>query len=66
MPDISLGDARRLGVRILTRHKVSEKNAAPTVESLLRAEMEGIPSHGFPITWARQIRARWTAMPSPP
>lgn len=47
MPDISLGDARRLGVRLLTRHKVSEKNAAPTVESLLRAEMEGIPSHGF-------------------
>jgi (2R)-3-sulfolactate dehydrogenase (NADP+) len=45
--NISLEDARQLGEGILVRHKVSEQNAVPTIAALLRAEMEGIPSHGF-------------------
>ena len=47
MSSISLNDARDLGQRVLTRHQVSHENAVVTIEALLRAEMQGIPSHGF-------------------
>lgn len=47
MSSISLNDARDLGQSFLMRHKVSQENAVVTIEALLRAEMQGIPSHGF-------------------
>ena len=47
MGSISLDEARDLGQRALMRHKVSSENAAVTIDALLRAEMQGIPSHGF-------------------
>lgn len=44
---IAVEEAGSLGRRVLLRHGVGEKNAAVTVKALLRAELEGIPSHGF-------------------
>ena len=47
MPAISLIEAQNLGEKILMGHNVGQRNAALTIASLLRAEMEGLPSHGF-------------------
>ena len=47
MPAISLIEAQNLGEKILMAHNVGLRNAALTIGSLLRAEMEGLPSHGF-------------------
>ena len=47
MPAISLIDAQNLGEKILMAHNVGQRNAALAIASLLRAEMEGLPSHGF-------------------
>lgn len=47
MPAISLIEAQNLGEKILMAHNVGQRNAALTIGSLLRAEMEGLPSHGF-------------------
>ena len=47
MSAISLFDAQTLGEKILQAHNVSARNASATIDSLLRAEMEGVPSHGF-------------------
>lgn len=45
--EIFVEDARNWGINILLGHNVSAKNASVTIEALLRAELEGIPSHGF-------------------
>ena len=47
MPHISLTEAQKMGEDILQAHKVGQRNAQLTIASLLRAEMEGLPSHGF-------------------
>ena len=47
MPAVSLSEAQSLGEKILMAHKVEQRNATLTIASLLRAEMEGLPSHGF-------------------
>ena len=47
MPAISLIEAQNLGEKILMAHNVGQRNAALAIASLLRAEMEGLPSHGF-------------------
>ena len=47
MPAISLTEAQNLGEKILMAHRVGQRNATLTIASLLRAEMEGLPSHGF-------------------
>ena len=47
MPHISLSEAQKLGEDILQAHNVGQRNAQLTIASLLRAEMEGLPSHGF-------------------
>ena len=47
MPALSLIEAQNLGEKILMAHNVGLRNAALTIGSLLRAEMEGLPSHGF-------------------
>ena len=47
MSAISLTEAQNLGEQILVAHNVGQHNAALTIASLLRAEMEGLPSHGF-------------------
>ena len=47
MPAISLTEAQNLGEKILMAHSVGQRNATLTIASLLRAEMEGLPSHGF-------------------
>lgn len=47
MPAIALADAQKLGEDILKAHNVGPRNATLTIASLLRAEMEGLPSHGF-------------------
>lgn len=47
MPRISLAEAQHLGESILLAHNVNTRNASLTIASLLRAEMEGLPSHGF-------------------
>ena len=47
MPAISLLDAQKMGEKILMAHNVGQRNATLTITSLLRAEMEGLPSHGF-------------------
>ena len=47
MPHISLTEAQKMGEDILQAHKVGQRNARLTIASLLRAEMEGLPSHGF-------------------
>ncbi len=47
MPAVSLVEAQTLGEKILMAHSVGQRNATLTIASLLRAEMEGLPSHGF-------------------
>ena len=47
MPAVSLVEAQSLGEKILMAHRVGQRNATLTIASLLRAEMEGLPSHGF-------------------
>ena len=47
MPAVSLTEAQALGEKILMAHNVGQRNASLTIASLLRAEMEGLPSHGF-------------------
>ena len=47
MSAVSLTEAQALGEKILMAHKVEQRNASLTIASLLRAEMEGLPSHGF-------------------
>jgi len=47
MSAISLTEAQNLGEKILVAHNVEQRNASLTIASLLRAEMEGLPSHGF-------------------
>ena len=47
MPAVSLTEAQALGEKILMAHNVEQRNASLTIASLLRAEMEGLPSHGF-------------------
>ena len=47
MPAIILAEAQKLGEDILKAHNVAARNATLTIASLLRAEMEGLPSHGF-------------------
>ncbi len=47
MPAISPTEAQNLGEKILMAHSVGQRNATLTIASLLRAEMEGLPSHGF-------------------
>ena len=47
MPAVSLTEAQNLGEKILMAHNVGQRNATLTIASLLRAEMEGLPSHGF-------------------
>ena len=47
MPAISFIEAQNLGEKILMAYNVGQRNAALTIGSLLRAEMEGLPSHGF-------------------
>lgn len=47
MSAISLAEAQSLGEKILVAHNVEQRNASLTIASLLRAEMEGLPSHGF-------------------
>ncbi len=44
---VSFAEASDLGVRALIRHRVSRESAVITVAALLRAEKEGIPTHGF-------------------
>ena len=44
---ISVADARKWGIAILLEYNVSQKSAEVTIDALLRAELEGIPSHGF-------------------
>ena len=47
MSAVSLTEAQALGEKILMAHNVEQRNASLTIASLLRAEMEGLPSHGF-------------------
>ena len=47
MPAVSLVEAQTVGEKILMAHSVGQRNATLTIASLLRAEMEGLPSHGF-------------------
>ena len=47
MSAVSLTEAQSLGEKILKAHNVGQRNAELTIASLLRAEMEGLPSHGF-------------------
>ena len=47
MPAVSLVEAQTLGEKILMAHSVGQRNATLTIASLLRAEMDGLPSHGF-------------------
>jgi len=47
MSAVSLTEAQSLGENILKAHNVGQRNAELTIASLLRAEMEGLPSHGF-------------------
>ena len=47
MPAVSLVEAQTMGEKILMAHSVGQRNATLTIASLLRAEMEGLPSHGF-------------------
>lgn len=47
MSAVSLTEAQNLGEKILKAHNVGQRNAELTIASLLRAEMEGLPSHGF-------------------
>ena len=47
MSAVSLTEAQALGEKILMAHNVGQRNASLTIASLLRAEMEGLPSHGF-------------------
>ena len=47
MSAVSLIEAQSLGENILKAHNVGQRNAELTIASLLRAEMEGLPSHGF-------------------
>ncbi|WP_374291310.1 Ldh family oxidoreductase [Desulfovibrio desulfuricans] len=47
MSAVSLTEAQSLGEKILKAHNVGQRNAELTITSLLRAEMEGLPSHGF-------------------
>lgn len=47
MPAVALVEAQNLGEKILMAHNVAQRNATFTIASLLRAEMEGLPSHGF-------------------
>ena len=47
MAAVSLTEAQNLGESVLKAHNVGQRNAGLTIASLLRAEMEGLPSHGF-------------------
>ena len=42
----SLQDLRGLAVRVLTASKTSPDNAASVAAALVRADADGIPSHG--------------------
>jgi (2R)-3-sulfolactate dehydrogenase (NADP+) len=46
MPVLSLGDLRDLAVAVLTASKTSPENAALVADALIRADAEGIASHG--------------------
>ncbi len=46
MAVISLGDLRDLAVRVLTASETSPENAALVAKALVRADADGIPSHG--------------------
>ena len=46
MPFISLGDLRDLAGRVLKASKTSHENAALVAGALVRADADGIPSHG--------------------
>ena len=46
MPFISLGDLRDLAGRVLKASKTSHENAALVASALVRADADGIPSHG--------------------
>jgi (2R)-3-sulfolactate dehydrogenase (NADP+) len=46
MPVLSLGDLRDLAVAVLTASKTSPDNAALVADALIRADAEGIASHG--------------------
>ena len=47
MSSLSIDDLRTLGLAVFAASKVSPENAAPVVEALIAAELDGIGSHGF-------------------
>ncbi len=44
---LNIGQATRLGIAVLTRHRTNERNAASVVEALISGELDGQAGHGL-------------------